>query len=198
MGLPYGQRSRLVTNRDTPCGQCPAHCSKAAAVVFHAFTAHSCSPDDDSGFTCQCLPRASSLNAATRGLKNFNWCFSWTRRSAASGTTRKVCWCWQQRRGARPEGCSQHISFSHGRCPASDMIGGGGVRLPGGPGGLPHQDSLNGALSEPRTFALRIAFASLEPSCAPWTRTDCLIPVLRFDGTAPTSPLPPPLPPPPS
>ena len=99
---------------------------------------------------------------------------------------------------ASPEGCSQHISLAHDWYPASDHIGGGGVRLPGGPGGLPHQDALIGARSEPRTLALRIALASLEPSRAPWTRTDCPIPVLRSNGTSPPSLPSPPPPPPPS
>ena len=55
---------------------------------------------------------------------------------------------------ARPESHSQHISLAHGRYPGSDHIRAGRVRLSGGPGGLPHKEALNGALSEPRTPAL--------------------------------------------
>ena len=73
---------------------------------------------------------------------------------------------------------------------------GGGVRLPGGPGRT-SSSFFERALSEPRTLALHIALALLEPSCAPWTRPDCPIPVLRSNGKSPPLlPSPPPAPPP--
>ena len=84
-----------------PCGQCPAHCSSAIAVVFDAFTARSCRPDNDSDLTCQWMPNALGLNAAMRGLSCFNGWSKRLRRGAASGTTRTVCRC-QQTRSRQP------------------------------------------------------------------------------------------------
>ena len=175
-----------------PCGQCPAHRSSAAvAVVFDAFTARSRRPDNDSDLTCQWMPNTSGLNAAMRGLSYFNGWSKRLRRGAASGTTRTVCKCQQtrSRQPARRAAVSTFLRPTIG-IPPLIISEAAGFDSPVGYRWAGRTTSSRffercafGASNTCPAHSLRIAGTLC---CAPLTRTDCLIPVLRFDGlTAP-------------
>ena len=132
-----------------------AKASESWANASYDFTARLRRPVRNSLLVCKWIPAASLQRGRACGGSAAQggrlWVrvvgsrqFRWARHSAGRMS---VVHAW-------PESHSQHISLAHGRYPGSDHIGAGRVRLPGGSGGLPHKEALNGALSEPRTPAL--------------------------------------------